>query len=529
MKKLKKLALWLMMMVLVFSLSACGEKEDDDSKSDRKDRVEEREDDDEDDKDSKEDEEKDDEKSEDDEKESESKEEDGETKAKDEEPEESKEDSDKDVEETVTDTVDAEFLLNKLYEMAESNNVMTQVTTNMEIEMSMAMEGFSMDIDMVSSGKNMIQVNPYLAYTYTEMTVNLLGEKETVVSENYILAENGSLVSYAYDGSTDSWTKMDTGMSETEIMEQAAGNYYWLIEKPASDFTVDTQLYNIGGRDAYKIEFTLTGEEMNQTLNGMTGVTDMLEESGMGDMLDMSSLNVPAIYYIDAETYQIVQMEMNIEGMGDMMNNMMSSILGADPTTAGYQMDFNIGKCYAVYSDISYEPVEIPALPAEATETTDVINIEDLDIRDTDTTQVQPEDGVYTIEESGAVAKVTCPEGWTVLESAYDQLYIENEETWQEAEFVMYVDVTREDFVSVVEEMIVPELQTYNVYISHGMGQEIGAFETMEVLGDGLNFYFAWAPVDNGWIMVTVTDYDGLSLEEALVPILDLVDLGNVL
>ena len=33
------------MMVLVFSLSACGEKEDDDSKSDRKDRVEEREDD----------------------------------------------------------------------------------------------------------------------------------------------------------------------------------------------------------------------------------------------------------------------------------------------------------------------------------------------------------------------------------------------------------------------------------------------------------------------------------------------------
>lgn len=522
MKKLKKLALWLMMMVLVFSLSACGEKEDDDSKSDRKDRVEESND--KDDEDSKDD--ADDKDSKDDEEESKSKEEDGETKAKDEDEADASKEKE---EEPETDEVDAEFLLNKLYEIANNNNTMTQVTTNMEIEMSMSMSGVTIDLDMVSSGKNLIQLNPYTAYTYMEMTMEMMGQQETMVTENYILTEDGNLVSYAYDGSVDYWTKMDIGMSEAELMEQTETNFDWIKEKPVSDFTVDTQLHNIGGRDAYKVEFTLTGQEMNQSLNGMAGVKDMLDESGLGDF-DMSSLNVPAVYYIDAETYQIIQMEMNIEGMGEMMNDMMSSLLGADAETAGYQMDINIGKCYMIYSDISYEPVEIPALPAEATETTDVINIEDLDISDTDTTQVQPEDGVYTIEESGAVAKVTCPEGWTVLYSAYDSINIENEETWQEAEFVMYMDVTREDFVAYVEEMVVPELQQYEgVYVSHGAGPQIGDYETMEVLGDGLNFYFAWAPAGEGWIMVTVSEFNGVSLEEALPPILDLIDVSNVL
>lgn len=513
MKKLKKLALWLVMMVLVFSLSACGEKEDEDSKSDRKDRVEENND--------KDDE--DDDKSKEDDKDAEDVD-----ASKDDEDKES-EDKDKEVvEEPEADEVDAEALIEKLIEIS-TGSVMTQATNTMEIEMSMSMEGVTIDMDMSSVGKNMIQMNPYMAYTTTEMTMTMMGQQETMVSESYIVTEDGNLMTYMYDESVGYWTKMDSGLSEAELMEQQEAGFDWLKEKPLSDFTVDTQVHNIGGRDAYKVEFTLTGQEMNQSLNGMAGVSDMLEESGMGD-LDMSSLNVPAVYYIDAETYQIIQMEMNIEGMGDMMNDMMSSLLGADAATAGYQMEFDISKCYVIYSDISYDPVEIPALPAEATETTDVMDLEDIEIRDNEATEVQPEGGVYTIEESGAVAKITCPEGWTVVYSAYDSIDIENEETWQEAEFIMYMDVTREDFVAYVEEMIVPELQQYEgIYVSHGAGPQIGDYETMEVLGDGLNFYFAWAPAGEGWIMVSVSEFNGLSLEEALPPILDLVDLNNVL
>lgn len=533
MRKLKKLALWLMMLVLVFSLAACGEKEDDDSKRDRNERVEESNDKD-DDKDSKD--ETDDKKSKDDEKESEMKEEDGETKAKDEEPEVSEEYSDKEAEdkevaeEPKDEALNEEDLIAKL--ISQASLFMTQATSNMEMEMNMSMMGQSVSINMVSTGQQLIQMNPYKAYSTEEMVMEVMGQKETIVSENYIVVEDGNLVSYSYDSSTDYWSKMDTGMREADFLGQQANSYEWLENKPASDFVVDSKLHNIDGRDAYKIEFTITGDEMNQTLNGMSGVSDMLEMAGLGDF-DMSAIIVPAIYYIDAENYQIIQIEMSIEGMGEMMNDMMSSLLGAD--AAGYEMEFDIGKCYIIHSDISYEPVEVPALPAEATETTNVLDMEDIETdlgtteEDWGTTEVQPEGGVYTIEESGVSAQITCPEDWTVTYEAYDTLDIENEETWQEAEFVMYVDVTRDDFVSYVEDMIVPELEQYGMYISHGAGPEIGSFETMEVLGDGLNFYFAWAPVGEGWILVTVSEFNGVSLDEALPPILELVNLNNVL
>ncbi len=523
MKKLKKLALWLMMLVLVFSLAACGEKEEEDSKKDRNERVEKR-DDDEDDKDSDEDED-DADASKDDEDDAKDK-------------EDSRDDSDKDAEDKDvvadpdSDEVDAEFVLNKMYEAASANGAISQANTNMELEMSISMEGVTIDIDMVSSGMTMLQMDPYKSYTYAEMTMTMIGQQETVVSESYIIAEDGKLVTYSYDGSTGLWSKADTGMSEADVAGQST-NYAWMKEKPVSDYVIDTQLHNIGGRDAYKIEFDITGEEMNQSLSGMPGVTDMLSENGMGD-IDMSALNVPTVYYIDAENYQILQMECNIEGMGEWMNEMMS-LLGADASMADYQMDFNIGKCSMLYTDISYDPVEIPALPAEATGAQDIM--EPSISVDPGTTEITPEStediaegGVYTIEESGITAQVTYPEGWTVVYSAYDTLEIENEDTWQEAEFIMYVDVTREDFVSYVEDMIVPQLQQYEgMYVSHGAGPEMGAYETMEVLGDGLNFFFAWAPVGEGWVFVTVTDFEGLSMEDALPPVLEMVNFENVL
>ncbi len=513
MKKMKKLALWLMMLVLVFSLAACGEKEEDDAKSNREERVEQR-DDDEDDKDSEKDEDESKDKSE----------EDKGADAKDE---------DKDVvAEPDSNKADVELVLDKMYEAANANGAISQANTDMVLKMSLSMTGATFDIDMVSSGKTMLQMNPYISYTYSEMTMEMLGEQQTMVTESYVISENGDLVTYSYDGSTGVWSKTDTGMSEADVTNQST-NYAWMKEKPVSDYTLDTQLYNIGGRDAYKLEFEFTGEEMNQSLSGMPGVTDMLSENGMGD-IDMSALSVPTVYYIDAENYQILQMECNIEGMGEWLNDMME-LLGADLTTAGYEMDLNIEKCSMLYTDISYEPVEIPALPAEATGEQDIVE-PDISVEpgvtevDPGTTEVQPEGGVYTIEESGISAQITCPEGWTVLYSAYDTLEIENDETWQEAEFVMYIDVTSEDFVSYVEDMVVPELQQYEgMYVSHGAGPQMGAFETMEVLGDGLNFFFAWAPVGEGWILVNVTDFEGLSMEEALPPILELVDFGDVL
>ena len=118
----------------------------------------------------------------------------------------------------------------------------------------------------------------------------------------------------------------------------------------------------MNGREAYKLSFTLTGEELQNSINGMAGMEDLMAEAGMED-LDMSSLAVPTTYYVDAETYLIVGMEMSIEGMDEMLSDMMEELMAAEGEE--YSMSFKLGKCNMIYSNISYDPVEIPELPEE--------------------------------------------------------------------------------------------------------------------------------------------------------------------
>ena len=81
--------------------------------------------------------------------------------------------------------------------------------------------------------------------------------------------------------------------------------------------------------------------------------------------MDISSLNVPVIYYIDAENYQIVRVELSLAGMNDMLNDILEQAM-AESGEESYGMTMTIIECEIVCSDISYDPVEVPELPDEA-------------------------------------------------------------------------------------------------------------------------------------------------------------------
>lgn len=475
------------MLVLVFSLTACGETEDEDSDKDRKSRTEK----------------------------SDDAEDDGDTDVED--------DGDSKEEDSGETAVwkeaenDTEYVVEQMVNEA-LGKTMTYADSTMEMEMSISMEGLSLDIDMMAMGKNLVQTDPYMAYSSMDITINMLGQEETVSSESFVVLENGSLVTYTYDGESDYWSVLDTGMTEADILEQQEASYEWLAGKSVSDFVVDSELYDINGKDAYRIEVELTGEEMNRTLNGMSGITEMFDEMGLED-LDMSCLTVPSVYYVDAESYEIVQMEISIEGMDEMLNDMMYSLLvGTDPD---YDMEFVIGKFSMVYSNISYEPVEMPELPDVA----QGVTWEEVEDASEETAQDQQEGEVYIIEEADCYVGITCPADWTVTYTAYDTLDIENEELWQTAEFVMYCEVTRDDFVAYVEDVVVAYVEEYGLIADCSDFGTIGDYEVMAVYCEYFDFYFAWAQVDEAWLLITVTDYLGLGEEEALYPVMEMVDL----
>ncbi len=356
-----KLLVWLLaMMLLVASMTGCGGKEDDEDK-DSKSKTEQ----------SVEDEDEEEEDAKDEDKASEV------VDAKDEEvaSEEDEKEAEDVSEEEVIVKADNEEKVNteaevsgEAYEVVKAmadacqGKIMTKSTMDMELQMSIVLEGFAITMDMAMTGDTYASEEPYMSYSDLVLNMTALGENIVEKTKSYTVEEDGKLVTYTYTDSIGQWDKEDMGMDAVTMKEQQRVSYEFLLNKAESDFTLDSELYNMNGRDAYKISFTLTGDELQNTINGMAGMEDLMAEGGMED-LDMSSLAVPTVYYVDAETYLIVGMEMSIEGMDEMMSDMMEDLMAAEGEE--YSMSFKLGKCNMIYSNISYDPVEIPELPED--------------------------------------------------------------------------------------------------------------------------------------------------------------------
>lgn len=522
-----------------------AKKEDDDSKRDR-DRVEERDDEDEDDDKSKDEDEEDDDKSKDDE----------DDKSKDDDEKLKPEATEEPVatEEPIATEAPQEELISAkelILEITEAsqNKPMTSCSYEIGMDFGINMEGFSMDMNISSKGDMLMSMDPYVSYTEMVMQMKMLGQENVELTKAYMLEENGEVVTYTSMGENGEWTREASGMSVDDMIQQNTMSYAWLTNKPAEEFVIDTELHTINGKETYKVSLTLTGEEMQAMMDNMGGMEGLMEDTGVQG-IDYTLIDVPATYYVDTTTHQVVQMDMNIEGMGEMMTKVLEESLAQDPSMAGYTMEVTIGEFIMSYTNISYDPVEVPEIPAEIIamqggtgaadepiDSDDPINFEDPSMTgeepgtDDYTTDypITKEGDVYNIEESGSSVDIVCPEGWQVTYTAYDTLSVEHPDSWQMVEFMMYVGMTSEDFKEHVETTEVDSAKSMDMYISHEEGPTIGSFTTMQLLCDGINLYYAWAPVGEGMVYVTVVDFDGLSLEEALTPAIEWVQLDKTL
>lgn len=188
----------------------------------------------------------------------------------------------------------------------------------------------------------------------------------------------------------------------------------------------------------------------------------------------------------------------------------MSELMKTIADSADADMEISIGNVRAVASDMRYDPVEVPTVPEAAVQKLEQVNFDP-----------DQGDGTYIIQESGNASKFVCPQDWSVTETLYDGLFLEHSNGRMAASCTIYVDVDGTTFSTYVTES---EVQTYtqqNMYKSHGTGTAINGFETMWVQCEGMNMYYAWAPMGDAWLFVQLMDYAGQSLETALTPLLD--------
>ena len=135
-----------------------------------------------------------------------------------------------------------------------------------EITMEMGME-----MDMKLSAE------PLAMYNNSKVSMKMIGLDTTIETESYILQEEGQLVSYNHMLMDDSWTR--TAMPETQLQEMnKEADYTWILKKEDGALILTEGVQTVNGREVYVLSCTLTGDEMQKTLDSSAGMSDSMRD-----------------------------------------------------------------------------------------------------------------------------------------------------------------------------------------------------------------------------------------------------------
>lgn len=235
-----------------------------------------------------------------------------------------------------------------------TKSVQNDITCNIIINMAMEADGadFSMDMEMDMAMQTITSNDPLAGYFKTEMTMDAMGMNETETTEVYVVEEDGEIVSYTYSESDDSWERSVADEEYQDKLSEGTENYNYLKDMKDDELTLAKKTEKVDGKDTYVLSFTVSGdylEEMGMNLDEL-----------MGAGMDISKISYPMTLYIDTETFLPVRSTVTINGLSDLLNDMMSESMG----DMGADMTIDV-KCEDFVSVMTYN-VEVPALPSEA-------------------------------------------------------------------------------------------------------------------------------------------------------------------
>lgn len=227
---------------------------------------------------------------------------------------------------------------------------MTSQRLELDFETSVGAYGLSLDMEMAMTGDMVMAAESQRAYMDAEVTVNVLGMDIAENMQLYVLTEENQLVTYTHWDTVNLWKR-----TAAELPSGEAGSFDWLKAKPVEELTLAEETRTIGEHETYVLSCTLSGAEMQKMLGSLNWEGDL------------SALEVPAVLYIDTETYLPVQMTLDIRGMNEMLRGMMDQVLGK-LTALGLEVEF--GTVRAACRDIGYEAAEVPGVPQEGLDRT---------------------------------------------------------------------------------------------------------------------------------------------------------------
>ena len=225
--------------------------------------------------------------------------------------------------------------------------------------------------------------------------------------------------------------------------------------------------------------------------------------------VDLSDVSVLIDYYVDPETNQVVELEVQLDGMENFLREYTRL---TDNSAYEDFKESKINKGKLIYKNISYEDIRVPMLSFEDKKSSLL---------------VYQQDSLSNLKAMEAEAEVVCPRRWYISEKGPDLLRIIRFDNQMYINYLLYVAYTYED----VEKQINDYIESYKkdgTYISDKEGPNMGDFKTYEIVTLDASYICAYASVNRSTLVVWIQDYTGSDNDAELSELLDKVKLKAI-
>lgn len=230
--------------------------------------------------------------------------------------------------------------------------------------------GFTMgsDMNMTMDTKAYKEGDQEVAYAEMEMDYKMTGLESIIGAGNsnqhveyevYSIgsSKDGKYTNYAKSSDSEGWTKSEVNISVTLLSGQ--NSIYKAIADGKAEAKLSDGTVKVNGKDAYKMEATLTGEMFQEALGGMN-----LTQAANMESLDLSDLSIPVTLYIYKDTKFPAKVEMDAKEFGEKLYSQMSA---STMSVAG--MEVNLKEFMIEMDFDDYNEVEKFTIPQEVIDT----------------------------------------------------------------------------------------------------------------------------------------------------------------
>ena len=447
--------------------------------------------------------------------------------------------------------MDAKTLVQK---MDEAMKTVTEVGTEAEIDLEMKLSASGITLGMGLGMDMDLKAKTDFSQLYADMAVSveMLGQTEETAMEMYMTMVDGDAVAYVLESETDTWVK--TAMDDyAELLAQAQGApvVQTFGNVPAEKMTLDKEKVTVNDRECYVLTVDMDGEYfksyMDENMDEVSARMDEEMAKAEAEMseeeleqtksmmeaiknLDWSTLSAKSVYHVDAETFLPVETSVEIMGIGETMQSILSALLAEmmvelDSAELEFSIDIPTSKM-TVKNMVYNEAVEIPAVPQEAIDNAidaDEMAEEEFVVDESLLNNPAQADGSYLLTCEGDSVCIRIPEGYIPVMSELGNLEIMTPDYMNSVNYALSEEITDEVVREYVGEML-NYAHEGEYYLSHTEPAELSGF-TVEthVFNDGTGTVYAWKQLDASMMFVEVY-YTGESFDtEALLSGLEII------